>query len=252
MVLRERCRPNRRTPGNGKQKDSGTIGISENSRWSCRCWHSAEAPPDLYARMFRMVTTGNPRPYGVPRERRAEIMHSLCNAKIKLMAAAAIAPVQGTDQPSFRWVFYSKFGGKSHANSPVFRRFFNLFSGFRKGAFPGSKWRNIATTCPAYRNYLAPLHFLQGNCPYQEGPCRYFQHFLLLCNKSQKKRRGVWPVFPEKEADLIYFHLNRKDFFAIQGFIIFYLWKVHSKLTFSALFSAWEALFSHLLYRQLI
>lgn len=46
MVLRERCRPNRRTPGNGKQKDSGTIGISENSRWSCRCWHSAEAPPD--------------------------------------------------------------------------------------------------------------------------------------------------------------------------------------------------------------
>lgn len=102
MVLRERCRPNRRTPGNGKQKDSGTIGISENSRWSCRCWHSAEAPPDLYARMFRMVTTGNPRPYGVPRERRAEIMHSLCNAKIKLMAAAAIAPVQGTDQPSFR------------------------------------------------------------------------------------------------------------------------------------------------------
>ena len=43
MVLRERCRPNRRTPGNGKQKDSGTIGISENSRWSCRCWHSAEA-----------------------------------------------------------------------------------------------------------------------------------------------------------------------------------------------------------------
>jgi len=52
--------------------------------------------------MFRMVTTGNPRPYGVPRERRAEIMHSLCNAKIKLMAAAAIAPVQGTDQPSFR------------------------------------------------------------------------------------------------------------------------------------------------------
>lgn len=77
-------------------------GESENSRWSCWCWHSAEASPDLYARMFRMVTTGNPRPYGVPRERRAEIMHSLCNAKIKLMAAAAIAPVQGTDQPSFR------------------------------------------------------------------------------------------------------------------------------------------------------
>ncbi|MEF2612176.1 MAG: hypothetical protein K1W09_02560 [Akkermansia muciniphila] len=77
-------------------------GETENSRWSCWCWHSAEASPDLYARMFRMVTTGNPRPHGVPRERRAEVMHSLCNAKIKLMAAAAIAPVQGTDQPSFR------------------------------------------------------------------------------------------------------------------------------------------------------
>ncbi len=77
-------------------------GETENSRWSCWCWHSAEASPDLYARMFRMVTTGNPRPHGVPRERRAEVMHSLCNAKIKLMVAAAIAPVQGTNQPSFR------------------------------------------------------------------------------------------------------------------------------------------------------
>ena len=77
-------------------------GETENSRWSCWCWHSAEASPDLYARMFRMVTTGNPRPHGVPRERRAEVMHSLCNAKIKLMAAAAMTPVQGTNQPSFR------------------------------------------------------------------------------------------------------------------------------------------------------
>lgn len=221
MVLRERCRPNRRTPGNGKQKDSGTIGISENSRWSCRCWHSAEAPLDLYARMFRMVTTGNPRPYGVPRERRAEIMHSLCNAKIKLMAAAAIAPVQGTDQPSFRWVFYSKFGGKSHANSPVFRRFFNLFSGFRKGAFPGSKWRNIATTCPAYRNYLAPLHFLQGNCPYQEGPCRYFQHFLLLCNKSQKKEGVSDPSSLKKKQTWFIFTWTERIFLLFKGLLFF-------------------------------
>lgn len=75
---------------------------TENSRWSCWCWHSAAASPDLYARMFRVVTTGNPRPCGVPRHQRAEVMHQLCDAKIRMAAGAAIAPGDGTDSPSLR------------------------------------------------------------------------------------------------------------------------------------------------------
>lgn len=214
MVLRERCRPNRRTPGNGKQKDSGTIGISENSRWSCRCWHSAEAPPDLYARMFRMVTTGNPRPYGVPRERRAEIMHSLCNAKIKLMAAAAIAPVQGTDQPSFRWVFYSKFGGKSHANSPVFRRFFNLFSGFRKGAFPGSKWRNIATIL---RRYI----FYKETVLTRRAPAGIFSIFCCYATRARKKEGVSDPSSLKKKQTWFIFTWTERIFLLFKGLLFF-------------------------------
>lgn len=77
-------------------------GETEDSRWSCWCWHSATASPDLYARMFRVVTTGNPRPHGVPRQRRAEVMHQLCDARIRLAAAAAIAPGEGTELPSLR------------------------------------------------------------------------------------------------------------------------------------------------------
>lgn len=77
-------------------------GEAENSRWSCWCWHSATASPDLYARMFRVVTTGNPRPCGVPRHQRAEVIHQLCDARIRLAIATEIAPGKGTDSPSLR------------------------------------------------------------------------------------------------------------------------------------------------------
>lgn len=77
-------------------------GETEESRWSCWCWHSSVATPALYARMFQAVTTGNPRPYGVPRHQRAEVMHQLCDAKMRLTAGGKIAPGDGTDSPSLR------------------------------------------------------------------------------------------------------------------------------------------------------
>lgn len=73
-----------------------------DSRWSCWCWHSSVATPDLYAWMFRVVTTGNPRPHGVPRHRRAEVMHQLCDARMRLAEASITAPDGGTDLPSSR------------------------------------------------------------------------------------------------------------------------------------------------------
>lgn len=59
----------------------------QDSRWASWCWHSHVATPDLYARMFRMVTTGNPRPCGVSRHQRAVVIDQLRQAKMRLAAA---------------------------------------------------------------------------------------------------------------------------------------------------------------------
>ena len=188
MVLRERCRPNRRTPGNGKQKDSGTIGISENSRWSCRCWHSAEAPPDLYARMFRMVTTGNPRPYGVPRERRAEIMHSLCNAKIKLMAAAAIAPVQvRINLPSGEF-FIANSGVKVTRIHPFSGVFLTSFQASGKGLFLAASGEISQQPVPHIATILRRYIFYKETVLTRRAPAGIFSIFCCYATRARKKK----------------------------------------------------------------